>query len=122
MALSKAVMVTMALFVAVSGVARSAEQQLGVQVYAGAKSEPATAKKLIEMMPGAKVFCYSTSDGADKVIAFYKSQGLNYIGGDKENAMFKKDKVDVTIQRPWMDMATGKLNQTTLISIVEPAR
>jgi putative sterol carrier protein len=113
--------VVMVLLAAISGGAGAAEQ-LGVQVYTGAKSEPAAAKAITEMMPGSKAFCYTTSDGVDKVVAFYKKQGLNYMGGDKENAMFKKGKVDVTVQRPWMDMATGKLNQSTLISIVEPVR
>jgi hypothetical protein len=120
MAQSKAV-ITMVLLMALSGGAHAAEQ-LGVQVYAGAKPEPAAAQVVTQMMPGSKAFCYTTSDGVDKVVAFYKKQGLNYMGGDKENAMFKKGAVDVTIQRPWMDMGTGKLNQSTLISIVEPVR
>jgi hypothetical protein len=41
------------------------------------------------------------------------------MGGDKENAMFKKGNVDITIQNPWMDMKSGKMMKDTLITIVK---
>ncbi len=81
-----------------AGAAHAAEP-LGVTVYAGAKAEAAA-----------------------KVVAFYRQQGLQYVGGDAQNAMFKKGETDATVQRPWTDTKTGPLNQTTLVSIVQPAR
>lgn len=98
----------------------SAADALGVPVYAGARPEAGAAKFVAEMMPGAKAFCYTTADSVEEVAAFYKKQGLPYIGGDAQNAAFRKDGIDVTLQRPWMDAKTGKLNQSTLISIVKP--
>ena len=32
--------------------------------------------------------------------------------------MFYNDKVTVTVQNPWLDMKTGKINNDTLVSIV----
>jgi hypothetical protein len=100
------------------GAARAADA-LGVPVYAGARAEAGAAKLITEMMPGAKAFCYTTGDSIEKVAAFYKKQGLTYMGGDAENGMFRKGQIDVTLQRPWMDVKTGKLNPSTLISIVQ---
>jgi hypothetical protein len=100
------------------GAARAADA-LGVPVYAGARPEAGAAKLITEMMPGAKAFCYTTGDSVEKVAAFYKKQGLSYMGGDAQNAGFRKGQIDVTLQRPWMDAKTGKLNQSTLISIVQ---
>lgn len=116
---TKTVAMLAVLAVAVVGTAHAAEP-LGVTVYA--KPEAAAAKAITDMMPGTKAYCFVSGDSVDKVVAFYKQQGLEYMGADARNAMFKKGKVDVTIQRPWMDMKTGQLGQTTLISIVGPAR
>jgi hypothetical protein len=33
--------------------------------------------------------------------------------------MFRKGNVDVTVQSPWMDTKTGKMEKDTLISIVK---
>jgi hypothetical protein len=55
-----------------------------------------------------------------KVVAFYKKQeGLKSFIADEKNAIFKKGKTDITVQTPWMDMKTGKMNNDTLISIVK---
>lgn len=118
---TKTVAMLAVLAVAVVGMAHAAEQ-LGVRVYAGAKPETAAAKAIPGMMPGTKAYCFMSGDSVDKVAAFFKQQGLKYMTGDAQNAMFKKGTVDVRIQRPWMDMPTGRLRQTTLISIAEPAR
>ena len=118
---TKTVAMLAVLAVAMVGTAHAAEP-LGVTVYAGAKPEAAAAKAITDMMPGTKAYCFVSGDAVDKVVAFYKQQGLKYMGGDARSAMFKKGKVDVTIERPWTDMKTGQLSQTTLISIVEPAR
>jgi hypothetical protein len=94
------------------------EEKFGVAVYPGAKFDSETAKVVAQMSTGG-AGCYRTRDSFAKVVEFYKKQqGLKYIGGDKESAMLKKGKVDVTVQSPWMDMKTGKKNSDTLISIV----
>jgi hypothetical protein len=98
-----------------------AAEKLGIQEYPGAKPEQESANVIKQMFPRARAYCYSTNDTLDSIVSFYKKQGLNYVGGDKENAMFKKGKVDVTVQSPWMDMKTGKINKSTLISFVENA-
>jgi len=63
---------------------------------------------------------YRTDDSVDKVIDFYKKQaGFTLVGEPtKEGAMFRKGKMDVTIQSPWMDTTTGKMMKDTLISLV----
>ena len=100
-------------------VVSAAEERFGVKVYEGAKLDTATSKATSEAM-SIEAFCYRTSDSLDKVVAFYKKEpGLNYIGGDKESAMFKKGEVDVTIQNPWMDMKTGQLAKETLITFAK---
>ena len=114
------IMLVVYMLLATIGLASAAEQ-LGIQVYPGAKAEAGSAEVIKQMFPRAHAFCYTTNDGVEKVVAFYKKQGLSYVGGDKENGMFKQGKVDVTIQSPWMDMKTGKLNRSTLISFVEKA-
>ncbi len=107
------------LFLAGFAAAAGAEEKFGVTVHAGAKYDAATSKALTDAMHinGA---CYRTKDSVAKVVEFYRKQpGLTFMGGDKESAMFKKGKVDITIQNPWMDMKTGKMNTDTLISIVQ---
>lgn len=62
---------------------------------------------------------YRTGDKIEKVMAFYKKQpGMNFVGGEQEGGMFRKGNVDVTVQSPWMDTKTGKMEKDTLISIV----
>jgi len=96
-----------------------AEEKFGVKVYDGTKYDAATSKFLKEFM-SAEAHCYRTNDSVSKVVEFYKKQpGIKLIGNSKESAMFKKGDVDITIQNPWMDMATGKMMKDTLISIVK---
>lgn len=112
-----------------------AEEKFGVKVYDGAKYDAATSKALKESM-SLNAHCYRTSDTASKVIEFYKKQpGLKLMGpATKEGALFQRCKevlneytktkipqcdLDITIQNPWMDMKTGKMNKDTLISIVK---
>jgi hypothetical protein len=91
----------------------------GVPVYPGAKLDEATTKFLTESMNvNAKVF--RTTDPLAKVVEFYKTKGLQEIMVDKEGAMFKKgDDVDITLQNPWQNVQTGKMEKDTLISIVK---
>jgi len=96
-----------------------AEENYGVKVYDGAKHDASTSKTVSESM-SINAACYRTSDSVAKVVEFYKKQpALEYMGGDKESAMFKKGDVDITIQNPWMDMKSGKMMKDTLITIVK---
>ena len=96
----------------------NAEEKLGVKVYDGAKLDSSVTNFLKQLSPEAAG--YRTSDSVAKVVEFYKNQpGLKFMGGDKENALFRKGTVDVTIQSPWMDTQTGKMMKDTLISIVK---
>jgi hypothetical protein len=106
------------LFVLTGLTIAGAEEKFGVATYPGAKFDAETTKVVAQMSTGG-AGCYRTGDGVSKVVDFYKKQpGMKYMGGDKESAMLKKGKVDVTVQNPWMDMKTGKKNSDTLISIV----
>jgi len=95
-----------------------AEEKYGITVYTGAKHDSGASEFLKQMSPQSAA--YRTGDSVDKVINFYKKQAGFTLVGDptKEGAMFRKGKMDVTIQSPWMDTSTGKIMQDTLISIV----
>jgi hypothetical protein len=95
-----------------------ASEKFGIAVYPGAKPDPEYTKFVVQLSTGGGE-CYRTNDDLAKVADFYKKQpGMIYKGGNKESAMFKKGKVDVTLQNPWMDLKTGGKNTDTLISIV----
>jgi len=111
-------MIAMVLMLMVGGGAK-AEEKLGVPVYAGAKFEPVATEWAIAMASG-DAYCYSTADGLEKVVEFYKAQGLKFVSGDKEKAQFTKGKVEVYLNNPWVDTKAQVLNRTTLISILKP--
>jgi hypothetical protein len=96
----------------------NAEEKYGIIVYTGAKYDSGTSEFLKQMSPQSAA--YRTGDSVDKVIDFYKKQAGFELVGDptKEGAMFRKGKLDVTIQSPWMNTKTGKMMNDTLISIV----
>ena len=107
-----------------------AEEKLGITVYPGAEFDAATTKVVSTMSSMVKgAACYRTKDSVQKVADFYKKQsGLRNRGVTKDGGMFTKGSTeecmnhgctDVTIQGPWMDTKTGKMNNDTLISIVE---
>ena len=97
-----------------------AEQKHGIQVYPGAKPEPTTNQFLKEglKMDGA---AYVTGDSVEKVAGFYAKQpGLKQNpGADAKQAGFMGKGVMVTVQNPWLDVKTSKVNNTTLVSIVK---
>jgi hypothetical protein len=96
-----------------------AQDAFGVKVYTGAKLDEGSAQFLKDSL-SLEALCYRTTDSVAKVVEFYKSQpGLTLIDESKEGGMFKAGDIDITIQSPWMDMKTGKMNQDTLISIVK---
>jgi hypothetical protein len=97
----------------------AAESQLGVDVYPGARSDAEVAAQLKKSMK-ITAHTYRTSDSVEKVAQFYRARKLKEMpGADKESAGFMADGVHVTVQNPWMDMKTGKINKDTLISIVK---
>jgi hypothetical protein len=117
-------------FVLASAALVAAEEKFGIAVYPGAKFDEATTKVVSTMSSMVKgAACYRTNDSVQKVVDFYKKQtSLRNRGVTKEGGMFTKGSMeecmnhgctDVTIQSPWMDTKTGKMNNDTLISIVE---
>ena len=91
----------------------------GVPIYPGAKLDEGTTKFLTESL-GMTGKAFRTVDPLAKVAAYYKAQGLTEVQVDKQGAMYKKgDTVDVTLQNPWQNMKTGKMENETLISIVK---
>jgi len=96
-----------------------AESPFGVTVYPGARADPAVAAQLKKAMR-IEGHTYRTADSVEKVAGFYRSQQLKEAPGtSKTGAMFTGKGVSLTIQNPWADMETGKLNNDTLISIVK---
>lgn len=98
----------------------NAEEKFGIPIYSGAKYDAETSDFLKQI--SANSVAYRTSDHLDKVADFYAKQpGLKIVGSrTKESVIYRKDKVDVAIQNPFMDMKTGKIINTTLISVVKP--
>jgi len=95
------------------------KEVFGVPVYPGAKLDEAVTKFLTESM-GVEGQAFRTADPMAKVVEFYKAKGLTEIMVDPEGAMFKKgDNVDITLQNPWQNMQSGKMEKDTLISIVK---
>ena len=97
-----------------------AAKEHGVEVYPAAKPAPEVAKQLKSKM-NLNAATYRTTDSVDQVTSFYAKQPLKENPGrNKGGASFNLgDKVMVTIQNPWLDMDTGKINNDTLISIVK---
>jgi hypothetical protein len=99
------------------------QEKFGVKVYPGAQLDAATTDNVKKMI-SQDAACYRTTDSLAKVNAFYKGQpNLTLMGETPEGSAFSKGAgadmdVMVTVQSPWMDMATGKMMKDTLISIV----
>jgi hypothetical protein len=95
-----------------------------LKIYPGAIYDAATTRFLKESM-SIQGICYRTGGTIEKVVAFYqKEKGIKLVSKTDEGAMFQlnggaaQGGVDVTIQRPWHHMETGKMMDDTLISIV----
>jgi hypothetical protein len=97
-----------------------AETQFGVTVYPGAKVDATVTRDLKEKLQ-VNGFAYRTAESVAKVAEFYRKQPplKEAPGTAKESAAFMNGPIMVTIQNPWMDMSTGKMNGDTLISIVK---
>jgi hypothetical protein len=107
-----------------SGKTTQAGRVTDVKVYPGAMFDAATTNFLKDSL-SVQGACYRTNDKIDPVVAFYqKHKGLKLVSKTAEGAMFQLNEgaaqggVDVTIQRPWMNMKTNKMMNDTLISIV----
>jgi hypothetical protein len=97
----------------------AAQSDPGVPVYPGAKPAPEVAEALKKQMNIAAT-TYRTSDSVEKVAEFYRKQSLKEgPGTSKQGAMFSGNGVNLTIQNPWLDMKSGKVNNDTLVSIVK---
>jgi hypothetical protein len=105
-----------ALFAFVS-IAAIAETQYGVEVYPGAKADEQVAKQVKEKLR-TTARTYRTSDPVSKVADFYRKQNLTEAHASKKGATFTSKTATVTIQSPWLDMDSGKMNNDTLVSIV----
>jgi hypothetical protein len=114
----KVVTVILLAFFAVLAGTAMADELNGIQLYPGAKHDPEASKFFSETLKvnGA---AYRTEDPIVKVIDFYKGQkDLKAVHVADESAMFKKERIELTVQSPWKDMKTGKQMKDTLISIV----
>jgi hypothetical protein len=99
----------------------SAEEKHGVAVYPGAKLDEQTGAILKKDM-NLDATCYRSGDAVAKITAFYEKQpGFKVVGeATKESSLLEKPGVNVTVQRPWLDMKSGQVQKdTTLISIVK---
>jgi hypothetical protein len=100
----------------------SAEEAHGVSVFPGAKHDETTSG-VVKKQLGIDAQCFRTDAGVAEVTAFYRKQpGFKVVSEDEGGSMLKKGGVDVTVQRPWMDMKTGDIRKDTLISIVKPKK
>lgn len=97
-----------------------AEQKFGVEVYPGAKPDAPTTEFLTKSLK-MNGTAYVTGDALDKVVAFYKKQpGLTQSPNpDATQAGFSGKGVTITVQNPWADMKAGKINKSTLVSIIQ---
>ena len=101
----------------------AAETKFGVTVYPGAKYD-AVRTKLMRFVDKGEKAAYRTDDGLQKVVAFYRREGLILLrlGDDsKEHARFKHpgNGMDVVVQSPWKDPKTKSLMHDTLIMIFQ---
>jgi hypothetical protein len=116
--MKKTIVIAVVVFALAAGFV-AAEEKFEVPVYPGAMYDEETSKALKDMMK-MEAACYRTGDPISKVAAFYQKQGLKNVGGvTKEGALFRKGKIDVTMQSPWMNMKTAAMMKDTLISIVK---
>jgi hypothetical protein len=107
------------LLIMVGLAAAVAEEKYGVKVYDGARYDADTSAFVSQM--AGEAACYRTPDDAGKVVALYKGQpGAQVLSSSAKGGMLKIGGINVTVQRPWRDMKSGKLNEDTLISIVKP--
>ena len=99
--------------------AAAAEKQHGVEVYPGAKADAEVAAELKKAM-NIEAKTYRTTDSVEKVARFYREKKLEQLpGADAKQAAFMANGVHITLQNPWMDLKSGKVNNDTLLSIVK---
>jgi hypothetical protein len=107
-----------------------------VPMYPGAQPATEITKLGKGSMATDEMYLYYRSDDHHLIVAeFYEKQpGFKVVHADKETAYLKRCReeynrftnstirtdcdVDITTQRPWMDVSTGKLMKSTLITIM----
>ena len=97
-----------------------AESKHGIEIYPAAKADADTAKMIKDTMK-IDAATYRTTDSVTKVTDYYRKQpGLKENpGSDNKGSSFMGKGTMLTVQNPWADMKTGKMNNDTLISIVK---
>ena len=71
-------------------------------------------------MCGIAGYSLSARSSVDRTLAAQALlAGIAERGADAVGYAYRRGEGTVTIQNPWMDMDTGKLNNDTLISIVK---
>ena len=97
-----------------------AEQKHGIEIYPAAKADAETAKMIKDTMK-IDAATYRTTDSVTKITEFYRKQsGLKENpGADAKGSSFMGKGTMLTVQNPWADMKSGKMNNDTLISIVK---
>ena len=110
--------IAVAAFALLSGTA-IADAQFGIETYPGAKEDTEVAQQLKKSM-NLTAKTYRTGDSVTKVTEFYRKQKSLTEGpaSSDKGSMFTGKGATLTVQNPWMDMKSGKINNDTLISIV----
>jgi OOP family OmpA-OmpF porin len=98
------------------------EERFGIKVYPGAQLDKEQTNYARET-GGFDLYCYRTTDGLAKVMAFYKGlPGLKLLFSVENSAIFSKPvdggTVKVTVSNPWTDPMTGKERSDTLIQLL----
>ena len=108
---------------AVAGVAQAADTVSGIPLYPGSSSSNVEGSEKVLKDTGYKTaVCRHTADSLPKVVAFYgKDKQLSPLGEpSKDNAGFvTKSGASMSINSPWVDMKTLKMNDGTMICIVD---
>jgi hypothetical protein len=97
----------------------AAEAPFGVDVYPGARPAPEVAESLKAMNSQVEAKTYRTADAPAKVAAFYGQRLKAGPGNTDKSGMFMAPGAMVTVQNPWLDMKTSKVQNDTLITIMK---
>ena len=99
-----------------------AQAVAGIALYPGASSKGVEgSEKVLHDTGYPTAVCRHTGDSLDQVVRFYRAdKQLSLLGEPtKDNAGFaSKTGASMSINSPWVDMGTMKMNSGTLICIV----
>jgi hypothetical protein len=106
---------------------------IGIALYPGSVYDEETSSFLQETM-GLRAAAYQCNDEVRTISAFFAKAGLKQVQSDDSGVVMKRCRntprpgqtldsdgcdVEITIQKPWMDMERGELRPNTLIAIVD---